>query len=245
MSKRNVLQVNMKAGDHAFFHHRHPDTKESLEDLGYLEYGNAPADFEPDLQKLAKDHKSIATIASAIEGYDSSQIRILMWTLNQSHHLLKHGLKFGQVVYKNMGGEAYLDNWFRCYVLSAGPMLNQVQYVRLTGSLDDIHGTLILCPLDSFLDHSEFSLIRRNLVSQGRLRSPKSVRDKVLHHKQPMAASKDFPSLHDIADQLVKHKAPRRRAVDQVMIDQVTGKPTKRLKKFGSTSSTTVTITTR
>lgn len=215
MSKKNVIIVPMKAVDSAFYYHKSPKTGQSLEEQGILEYARAPTDFAPDMSKLACDTSSLAELAYTIKDYDESQMRILLYTLNESHKLLKHGLRFGQQVFKNLSSPAidYVDCWFRCFVLRLGPVIEGVQYVELTGSLDNIHGSLILCPIDSFLNKSEFRVHMRKLVAEGMQRSPRDLRAPVIRHGSPTDDLDNFPTLGEVADKLTngrrENKEPR------------------------------------
>lgn len=202
--KKNTLTLAFKAGDCTFYKRRNPETGSSLEEQGILDFAKAPPDFEPDLQKLAKDPGSLAALALAIEDYDESQMRILMYALHSSHRLLKYGLRFGQAVFKNLSAprQDYLDCWFKCYVIGLGPQIENRQYVKLTGSLDDIHGTLITSPVGSYLTRQEFNKMRSKLAAEGRLRAPKSIRSQYFTHNSPKADFDNFPTLTEVKDRL-------------------------------------------
>lgn len=202
MIKKSQLIVQFKAGDCAFFDSKRPGGGPSLASEGHLEYANAPNDFLPDLHKLSRDPGSLAAVARAIEDYDDSQLRILMHVLDQSARLQRFDLKFGEVVYKALGNDMFLDGWFRCYVVGLGPMIENTQYVKLCGSLDNVGGTLITCPLGSFQTAQMFRPMYRKMSTEGALVSPRNRHDRVLRHNKPDAAMERLPSIETIKAKL-------------------------------------------
>lgn len=202
---KNTLTVIFKAGDCRYYKAKHPDIGQSWEEQGLLEFAHAPDSFQPDLQKIAVAPGQLGQLAELLRHYDESQLRILMCVLHDSYKLRTVGLKFGQPVYKNLSApEAdYVDCWFRSYVIAVGPKIAGVPYVYISGSLDDIHGTLMMVPVESILTRKEFKVHRSQLELEGKLKSPLGERSRLVRHTHSDLPDEEFPTLEEVADRLV------------------------------------------
>ena len=123
--------------------------------------------------------------------------------LHDSSKLIPHGLKFGQPVYFNFSAPFadYLNCWFRCYTLSLGPKHEGVQYVYLTGNLEDIHGSLILVPRDQIMTPLASRSIKLNW-NRTQISAPTIRQEKLVTHDLYEEDITDFPSISEVSDQL-------------------------------------------
>lgn len=201
---KNKLVIHYRASDSVFYHTKKPvagktnpkDWEDSLEDQGYLDFARAPADsFKPDLSLLTSNFTGFSNLVSCIQGFTPQQLRILMFALSQAHDLVDLGLNFGQQVFLNVSAprQEFANCYAKAFVLM--PYEDSREYVYVTGSLDDVHGTLMLVPVESLLDDKQFRSLMSKFAKEGKM-TCKEVR------RQPPRKMADVPTLSDLVNEV-------------------------------------------
>lgn len=213
--KTAKIEVSLRAVDSIYWRTKQPkgrkhpsDYDHSLEKQGYEKFARCPVnEFKPDLAKLK--YKNIKNIQKIINNLDGSELRILTFCLAANDKLQTHGFTFGQRVYVNLSypHSEYLDNYYTAYMLMYEDSVEGVHYFFITGSLDDINGSLMLMPKDSILNDSQWHKKQSKLIASKKIQNPKPVRFKP-PHRDSVSISLEVPTIDDIKDDLEDEENP-------------------------------------
>ena len=223
ISGPNKLEVLFLAEDDQFWDFPHPRKKESLKNLGVEATDRAPRAFVPNLAKLMDAEggpDNLSELGRLIRNYDESQLRLLMFVLNSSRMLLDVGLKFGQPVFWRSAAayvDGYLDQWWRTVVVSVAQRSDDV--IVLAHPVEDGRTVLIETHRDFILLPSEWKQKKEELENDGRLETPKSMRNKSM-----LLWSRDAKTTLPSTEDVIKSSIPGIEELDLEAVKRVTAK---------------------
>ena len=161
-----------------------PTSEDVCSKLGILPYQKAPRCFQSQPIHFIKAKVDIANLGKELRHLNHSQLITLANQLGNAAELLAFGFRFGQPVYFNMSNAAYVDNYYKAYVVGCRNLKTkkgEEPVVMVASSLEFAENeegcyenrALLSLSADSLLTAKEWKEKKAELIAEGRLEQPK------------------------------------------------------------------------
>ena len=161
-----------------------PTSEDVCSKLGIPPYQKAPRCFQSHPIHFIRAKVDIANLGKELRHLNHSQLITLANQLGNAAELLAFGFRFGQPVYFNMSNAAYIDNYYKAYVVGCRNLKTkkgEQPVVMIASSLEFSENeegcyenrALLSLSADSLLTVKEWNEKKAELIAEGRLEQPK------------------------------------------------------------------------
>lgn len=170
----STTNVIIKCGDCLHLNNSaHPSKGTVCKNLGIKKFANAPSCFTPNIHVFKSiSSNAVSQLGQLISSMNGTQSRVLLGLLRQQSKLHRKGFSFLSRIFFRLGS-GYLDSYYSGYVFGVAPQ-GEILIVGESYITNQTSYIVAQLDADSVLKEEEFRKIEADLLSKGRVYSPKN-----------------------------------------------------------------------